>query len=109
MFRSVAKSAAASEHGIRGQPLGDSAVARFALVNIRLSTGELKDRTLVLTQNSVLPHITSTIMGGYVHGVERGFIIRGIRDHEIGQAGDADGWGLWGRGSGVRVHLRGGK
>jgi len=109
MFRSVAKSAAASEHGIRGQPLGDSAAARFALVNIRLSIGELKDRTLVLTQNSLLPHSTSTIMGGYVHGVERGFIIRGICNHEIRQASDADGWGLWGRGSSVCVHLRGGE
>jgi hypothetical protein len=34
VLRSVAKSVAASEDGMRGQPLGDSAVARFAFANI---------------------------------------------------------------------------
>jgi len=45
---------------MRGHPLGDSALARLALASVRLSTGELKDKTLVLTRNSVLPHNTST-------------------------------------------------
>jgi hypothetical protein len=33
IFRSVAKSVAVSEDGMRGQPFGDSAVARFAFAN----------------------------------------------------------------------------
>jgi len=47
IFKSVAKSVAASEDGMRGHPLGDSAVARFDFANIWLSTGEWSDRTLV--------------------------------------------------------------
>ena len=59
-FRSAAKSVAVSEDGMRGQPLGDSAVARFAFASIRPSTGEWSDKILVWTQNNAFPHNTST-------------------------------------------------
>jgi len=59
-LRSVAKSVAVSEDTTRGQPFGDSAVARFDFTNIWLSTGEWNDMALAWTRNSVLPHKTST-------------------------------------------------
>jgi len=59
-LRSVAKSAPVSEDTIRGQPFGDSAVARFDFANTWLSTEEWNDKALAWTRNSVLPHKTST-------------------------------------------------
>ena len=61
-LRSVAKSVAVSEDGMRGQPFGDSAVSRFDLANIWLNTGEWNDKTLVWTRNNVFPHKTSTFL-----------------------------------------------
>ena len=45
IFRSVVKSIAVSEDKMRGQPLGDSAVTKFSLANIRPSTGEWNGKT----------------------------------------------------------------
>ena len=56
-LRSVAKSMAMSEDRIRGQSLGDPAVARL---DFALSTAEWNDTVTAWTQNSVLPHNTST-------------------------------------------------
>jgi len=60
LFGSVEKSVAVSEDGMRGQPLGDSAVARLDFANIWLSTAEWNDRVLAWMRNGVLPHKTST-------------------------------------------------
>ena len=60
ILRSVAKSLAVSEDGIRGQPFGDSAAAKLVGANIRRSAGEWKDRMVVWTRKIVLPHNTST-------------------------------------------------
>jgi len=54
------KSVAVSEDIMRGQPLGDSAVARLVFVNIRRRAGEWKDRMLAVMRKSVFPHNTST-------------------------------------------------
>ena len=50
----------------------------------------------VVTQHFDVPVLkVEGVMGMYSRGFEGRLVVKGVCDREVGQSGDADGWGLW--------------